>query len=83
MVERLNHTLCQMLAYLITDDRNNWDDMLLHAIAAHNNNVSRCTGLAPNEVHIGRYPRLLMAISEGSGVKGRQSEKRDHLDYLG
>ena len=82
MVERLNHTLCQMLSYLIADDQKNWDEVLLHAIAAHNNNVSRGTGLAPNEVHIGRYPRLPMTILEGSGVKGHQSAKRDQLDYL-
>ena len=56
--------------------------MLLHAIAAHNNNVSRGTGLTPNEVHIGRYPRLPMTIFEGSGVKGHQSVKRNHLDSL-
>ena len=52
MVERLNHTLCQMLSYLIADDQKNWDEMLMHAVAAHNN-VSRGTWLAPNEVHIG------------------------------
>ena len=62
MVERLNHTLCQMLSYLIADAQKNWDEMLVHAVAAHNNNVSRGTGLAPNEVHIGRYPRLPMTI---------------------
>ena len=28
MVERLNHTLCQMLSYLISDDQKNWDEML-------------------------------------------------------
>ena len=59
MVELLNHTLCQMLSYLIADDQNNWDEMLMHAVATHNN-VSRGTGLAPNEVHIRRYPRLPM-----------------------
>ena len=77
MVERLNHTLCQMLSYLITDDQKNWDEMLLHATAAHNNNASQGTGFAPNEVHIGRYPRLPMTILRGSGVKGRHSAKRD------
>lgn len=41
MVERLNHTLCQMLSHLIADDQKNWDELLLHAIAAHSNNVSR------------------------------------------
>ena len=64
-VERLNHTLCQMLSYLIADDQKKWDDILMHAVAAHN--VSRGTGLAPNEVHTGRYPRLPMTILEGRG----------------
>ena len=75
MVERLNHTLCQMLSYLIADDQKNWDEMLMHAVDAHKNNVSRGTGLAPNEVHIGRYPRLPMAMLEGRGVKGHQGLK--------
>ena len=47
MVDRLNHTLCQMLACLIAEDQTNWNDMLLHAIAARNNNVSRGTGFWP------------------------------------
>ena len=55
MVERFNHTLCQMLSYLIPDVQKNWDGMLMHAVAAHNNSVSKGTGLAPNEVHFGRY----------------------------
>ena len=78
MVERLNHTstLCQMLSYLITDDQNTWDEMLMHAVAAHNN-VSRGTGLAPNEVQIGRCPRLPLTILEGRGVKGHQGLKQD------
>ena len=71
-----------MLSYLTADDQNNWGEMLLHAIEAHNNNVSRGTELAPNEVHIGRYPRLPMTILEGSGVKGHQSAKRAQFDFL-
>lgn len=82
MVERLNHTLCQMLSHLIADAQNNWDAMLSHAVSAHNNNVSRGTGLAPNEVHIGRYSRLPMTILEGRCVKGHQSLKKDQLEYL-
>ena len=30
MVERLNHTLCQVLSYLIADDKKNWKQMLIH-----------------------------------------------------
>ena len=56
--------------------------MLTHAVAAHNNNVIRGTGLAPTEVHTGRYPPLPMTILEGRGIKGHQGLKQDQLDYL-
>lgn len=82
MVERLNHTLCQMLSYLVADDQNKWDELLLQAGAAHNNNVSRGTGLAPNEAQIGRYPRFPLTFSEGRGVKRHQSLKHDQFEYL-
>ena len=82
MVERLNQTLCQMLSHLIADNQTNWDELLLHAIAAHNNSVSRGTRLAPNEVHIRRYPRLPMTILEGHGARGHQALRRDQLDFL-
>ncbi|CAB1110683.1 unnamed protein product [Ectocarpus sp. CCAP 1310/34] len=82
MVERLNHTLCQMLSHLIADDQKNWDEYLSTAIAAHNNNMSRGTGLSPNEIHIGRYTRLPMTILEGRGVQGHQSFTQNQLDYL-
>ena len=82
MVERLNRTLCQMLSHLIADNQTNWDELLLHAIAAHNNSVSRGTGLAPNEAHIGRYPRLPMTILEGRGARDHQGLRRDQLDFL-
>ena len=81
MVERLNHTLCQMLSHLISGNQTNWDELLLHAIAAHNNSVSRGTGLAPNEVYIGRYPRLPVVILEGRGARG-QGLRQDQLDFL-
>ena len=82
MVEWLNHTVCQMLSHLIADNQTNWDKLLLRAIAAHNNSVSRGTGLAPNEVHIGRYPRLPMTVLEGRGASGHQGLRRDQLDVL-
>ena len=66
----------------LEDTIKKWGDVLLHAIATHNNNVSNATGLAPNEVHIWRYTRLRMTILESRGVKGHQCEKSDNLDYL-
>ena len=82
MVEWLNHTLCEMLSQFIADNQKNWEELLLHAIAAHNNSVSRGTGLGPNEAHIVRYPRLPMAILEGRGARSHQRLRRDQLDLL-
>ena len=45
----------------------------------YNNSVSAATGLAPNEVHMGRLPRLPRTIFERNGVAGHQSLARDHL----
>ena len=81
-VERLNYTLCQLLSHLIADNQTNWDELLLHAIAAHNNSVSRGMGLARNEVGTGRYPKLPMTILEGRSARGHQGLRRNQLDFL-
>ena len=71
-----------MLSHLIADNQTYWDELLLHAIAAYNNSVSRGTGIAQNEVHIGSYPRLPMTILEGRGARDHQGLRRDQLDFL-
>ena len=71
-----------MLSYLIADNQVSWNRMLLHIIAAHNNKVSKGTGMALNEIYIGRYPRQPMTTLEGSGFRGHQSEKKDQLGCL-
>ena len=45
------------------------------------NSVSAATGLAPNEVHMGRLARLPLTVFERTGVVGHQSLARDHLAY--
>ena len=82
MVERLNYSLCQTLSHLIAGNQTNWDELLRHAIAAHNNSVSRDAGLAPDEVHIERYLRLPMTILEEREARGHQGLRRDQLDFL-
>ena len=58
-VERLNHTVCQMLSHVVSSKQDDWDEYLLQVVYAHNNHISKATGLAPNEVHIGRYPEVV------------------------
>ena len=82
-VERLNHTICQMLSHVVSSKQDDWDEYLLQVVYAHNNHISKATGLAPNEVHIGRYPRLPMTLlSSQKQIRGVQSLKQDELDYL-
>ena len=45
------------------------------------NSVSPATGLGPNEVYMGRPPRLSLTVFERIGVAGHQSLASDHLAY--
>ena len=47
-VERVNHTMVQMLAMVVNERQDNWDAHLPHVEFACNNSVSAATGLAPN-----------------------------------
>ena len=67
-VERVNHTMAQTLAMVVNEPQNNWDAQISHVEFAYNNSVSAATGLAPNEVHMGRLPRLPLTIVELAGV---------------
>ncbi|CAB1111159.1 unnamed protein product [Ectocarpus sp. CCAP 1310/34] len=82
-VERLNHTVCQMLSHVVCSQQTDWDEYLLQVCYCHNNHVSKATGLAASEIHIGRYPRLPMTIlGPRNEIRGWQSTKQDQLDYL-
>ena len=52
-----------------------------HVESAYNNSVSAATGLAPNEVHLGRLLRLRLTVIERQGASDHQSLQRDQLDY--
>ena len=80
-VERVNHTMAQMLAMIVNERQDDWDLHLPHVEFAYNNSVSAVTGLAPNEVHMGRLSRLPLTVFDRTGVVGHQSLARDHLAY--
>ena len=78
-VERVNHTMAQMQAMVCNEHQNDRDAHLPHVEYAYNKSVSAATGLAPNEVHIGRLPRPPLAIFDRSYGGAHQSLDRDHL----
>ena len=47
----------------------------------YNNSVNAATGLAPNEIHIGRMPRLPLTVFERKNTGGHQSLDRDVVEY--
>ena len=67
-VERVNHTMPQRLAMVVNEQQDDWDLWLPHVEFAYYNSVSAATGLAPNEVHIGRLARLPLTVFERTGV---------------
>ena len=80
-VERVSHTLAQMLAMFCNDHQNDWDTHLPHVEYAYNTSVSAAAGLAPNEVHIGRLQCLPLTVFDLSYGGVHQSLDRDHLAY--
>ena len=81
-VERVNHVLAQMLSMVVNEQQTDWDLHLPHVASAYNNSVNAATGLAPNEVHLGRLPRLPLSVFEPPNIGGHQSLERDHLAYI-
>ena len=81
-VERVNHSLAQMLSLVISEQQDDWDEWLPCGVQAYNNSVSAATGLAPNEIHLGRMPRLPMTVIDECVVKGHTGERQDQLLYL-
>ncbi len=80
-VERVNHTMAQMLAMVVNERQDDWDIHLPHVESAYNNSTSEATGLAPNEVHMNRLPRLPLTVIERQYARGHQSLDRDQVEY--
>ena len=76
-VERVNHTMAQMLAMVCNERQDVWDVHLPHVEYAYNNSVGAATGLAPNEVNIGRLPRLPLTVFDRSYGGAHQDLDRE------
>ena len=73
--------MAQVLAMVVNGLQNNWDEQLPLVEFTCNNSDGTATGLAPNEIHMGRLPRLSLTIFERARVAGHQRLARDHLAY--
>ena len=73
--------MAQMLAMVVNEGQDDWDLHQPHVEFAYNNAVSAATGLAPNEVHMGRLPRLSLSGVDRTVVVKHQSLTLDHVNY--
>ena len=80
-VERVNHTMPSCSPMWATN-RNDWDIQFPRVESAYNNFVSAATGLAPNEVHMGRLPCLPLTVFDLPNIGGHQSLNGDKLAYI-
>ena len=80
-IERVSHTIVKMLAMVVNERQVDWDLHQPHDEFACNNSVSAARGLAPNEVHMGRFPLLPLTGFDRTGDVKHQSLARDHLAY--
>ena len=80
-VERVNHTMAIMLSMGVNVMQDNRDALLKHIESAYNNSVNAPTGLAPNEVRMGRLLRLPLSVFDPPNIGGHQRLDRGHLAY--
>ena len=71
--------MVQMLAVVVNERQDNWDLHLPHVEFPYNDSVSAGTGLALDDVHMGRLPRLPITVFDRTGVVGHQRLTQDHL----
>ena len=70
-----------MLAMVCIEYQIDWDVHLPHVEYAYNNSVSAATGLASNEVHLGRLPCLPLTVFDHSYGGVHHSLDRNQVAY--
>ena len=69
--ERANHTISQMLAMVVHELQNNWEEQLPYV--PYKTSVNAATALSPNEVLTSRLPCLPLTVFERTGFTGLQN----------
>ena len=78
-VDCVDHTMAKILAMVCNEHQSVWGAHLSQVEYAYNNPASAATGLASNEVYIGRLLRLPLAVFDRSYGWARQSLDHDYL----
>lgn len=66
----VNHAMPQMLACVVNERQDDWDEHLPHVEFSYNNSVLSATGLGPNEINLGRLPYFSIAGCQHGHLAG-------------
>ena len=56
--------MAQILSCVVNERQDDWDVQPPYVELTYNDSVSAVSGLAPNEIHLGRLPRFPTAVSD-------------------
>lgn len=73
--------MAEILAMVVNELLNNWDEQLPHEQFTDNHLVSAVGGLAPKDVYVGRIPCIPLMIFERARVPGNESFACDNFAY--
>ena len=80
-VEYVNHVLAQMLS-MVKNDRKPTGMYICHTSCRPATTSSRRYRTSPNEIHVGRLPRIPLSVFQPPSFGGHRSLKRDSLAYI-
>ena len=80
LVERANRTLQQVLKTLVSEDRDDWCQLLPLVGMAYRSTVNESTGLTPNFMMFGREMDLPVDLQYGAPPR-QESRFRCHVEY--
>lgn len=78
-IEGVNDAMAQMSMVSPNERQDDWDIVLPHVEFAYDSSVRQATGLAANDVHIGRILHLRLSVMHQPAIGGPQRKDRDQF----
>ena len=82
LVERFNRTLQDMIAKLVNEYRNDWDEILPYVLCAYRATPHQSTGMTPNLLMLGREALLPVDLVYGHAVQEHRTCPIEYVEWV-
>ena len=82
LVERFNRSLQDMLAKLVNDFRNDWDNILQYVLCAYRATPQQSTNFTPNMLMLGREALLPVDLVYGYSVSDKRTCPVEYVEWV-